>query len=372
MVHVATYVSEDGAFGGPISVAVAQCRELARRGHEVYFLAGSDGRTHLDIEGVQVELFNVRRIAPGFSGLTSISMLRRIRELAGPGTTFHIHLSRDLITLPAAILTRRREAPTFLQTHGMIMPDHRLRARILDKLATRTTLGRAKNVFSLTDDERIGLLQVAGHRSTISISAIANGFSPVTLFHPRRRKEKEVLFLARLERRKGVIRFAESARRISKIRPDVSFRVVGPDEGDLRPLQEFISSNNLQHVITYEGAISPGDAPARLAGSGVYVLPSHGEVFPMTVLEAFAAQTPVVLSSDCGLAPLLHNQQAALVVDLEPDPQKLVDAILLLLDDHDARARTVANASALLMSDLSITSVVDRLESSYKAVNDAA
>ncbi len=35
LLHVVTLVSDDGIFGGPPSVAVAQSAELAARGHDV-------------------------------------------------------------------------------------------------------------------------------------------------------------------------------------------------------------------------------------------------------------------------------------------------------------------------------------------------
>ena len=102
--HIVTYVSEDGAYGGPIAVARAQTAELARRGHDVKLLAGWDGRARLSIPGVDVRLFPVRRVAPGFSGLVAPGLQRHLRMALANYDALHVHLARDLVTLPAARL----------------------------------------------------------------------------------------------------------------------------------------------------------------------------------------------------------------------------------------------------------------------------
>ena len=44
-----------------------------------------------------------------------------------------------------------------------------------------------------------------------------------------------------------------------------------------------------------------------MAAASVYVLPSVREPYPMSVLEAMSVGLPVVVSADCGLAPLVER-----------------------------------------------------------------
>jgi glycosyltransferase involved in cell wall biosynthesis len=359
--HVVTYVSADGAFGGPVAVAAGQAEELARRGHTVDFLAGWDGEAALEIPGVTVRLFPVTRLAPGLSGLTSRTLLAFLRDQAKEYDAVHIHMGRDLVTLPAATVSLSQGRRVFLQTHGMVMPDTRVRARLMDAVLTRRALSRADVVFVLTDAEAEGVARVGGS-APAPVARIPNGVAIRDLGHDAREDPPVVLFLARLHPRKRVLAFAEMARLLTQQGLTARFRVIGPDEGDLRALLAFKQKHDLESI-EYRGAIAAGESIGELAQAAVYVLPSFGEVFPMTVLESFVAQTPVVLSEECAIAPELTSRGA-----IEPttgEPSDIARAVGALLSDPSLRARRVASASAALTDWLAIGAVADRLEEAY-------
>lgn len=359
--HVVTYVSEDGAFGGPVAVAVGHARELARRGHEVDLIAGWDGTATLDIPGVAVRLFPIRRLAPGLGGLTSPALLAWLRANASAFDVVHVHMGRDLITLPAAVLALSRQARVHLQTHGMVMPDGRWRAGVLDWVLTRRALRGASTVFVLTDAEQAGIQTVA-RRKTRRVEQIPNGVAVHDSKAQRRTDPPTVLFLARLHERKRVLAFAAAARILIERGADAVFRVVGPDEGDLAELMSYKAAHTLDRL-EYAGAVAPGGALEELAAATIYVLPSFGEVFPMTVLEAFAAGTPVILSRDCAIAAELDRRGAAELTTGDPDD--IARAIGNLLGSEAARSELVASANEALADWLAIDAVADRLEEAY-------
>lgn len=159
VLHIATLVSPDAAYGGPVRVAVNQAGELARRGHDVVLAAGHSGYAAgppQELGGVPLRLFPVRRVLPtaGFSGLLSTAMVRWLwRELAATDVV-HVHMGRELVTLGAAELTRRRGVPYVLQTHGMVVPSDNRLAGPLDAFVTRRVLRDAGAVLCLTPLER--------------------------------------------------------------------------------------------------------------------------------------------------------------------------------------------------------------------------
>lgn len=360
--HVVTYVSTDGAFGGPVAVAIAQTAELARRGHDVHFFAGWDGEARLQIPGVTVRLFRTRRILPGkFSGLISPALLRHLRA-AGQFDAVHVHLSRDLVTVPTARLALRLGFKVITQTHGMVMPDRRLKSRVFDRAWTKSLLRRVSARLALTEAEQAGLSEVVGREDAVTL--ISNGIQV-----PERRELKnraippEVIFLARLHARKRVMTFARSARALVETGIVANFRVIGPNEGDLPELLAFIESESLTDRLHYEGAIPTGAAVDRLSGAAVYVLPSFGEIFPMTVLEALSVGTPVILTEDCGISPLLNSRDAALVVD--GSEQSIIEAVRLLLEDSVRAGELRANGLSAIDDVFSIRAVAERLEGIY-------
>jgi glycosyltransferase involved in cell wall biosynthesis len=365
--HVLTFVSEDGSFGGPVAVADAQTRELARRGHEVHLLAGWDGKVELDIPGVTVHLFRAFSFPGlGFSGMIAPKLFRYLRVHASEFDVIHIHMGRHAISLTSAHSARKAGVPYVLQTHGMVMPDKRPKALLTDLVATRVTLAGAQRILALTESEEAGLSEVS--RRTTTITRVRNGIAAVDEFErPPGHSRPEVLFLARLHERKRVMAFAEMALLLERRGLDAAFNVIGPDEGELNTLIDFIRTNQLNRL-AYQGSIPPGAAPARLARASVFVLPSVGEVFPMTVLESLSVGTPVVLTSDSGISSELETLGAAIITD--GSPEALATAVeKLILHDSDP-ARRAHSMRHAMESAFSISAVASSLEAVYSQNGD--
>jgi glycosyltransferase involved in cell wall biosynthesis len=361
--HVVTYVSADGAFGGPVAVALAQTEELRRRGHDVELLAGWDGRAKLPDSDVTHRLFPVRRIGPGFGGLASPALWSHLRRSVPGPDVVHVHLARDLITLTAARIAGAGHSRLVVQPHGMIVPDERPKARLLDALITRRVLRSADVVLALTDAERAGLPTVA-RAELPGLTAIANGIA-VTAERPQlcRADPPVVMFLARLHPRKGVLAFARAAHLMVQRGSSALFEILGPDEGELAALRVFLDTHGLTDRVTYRGAIPAGRARQELARASVYVLPAVREVFPMSVLEALSVGTPVVLGQDCAIAGQLHERGAASVTGI--DPEQIADAITALLDCGALRIRRAEAGLDAVADWFSISAVGAVLEDAY-------
>jgi glycosyltransferase involved in cell wall biosynthesis len=362
--HVVTYVSSDGAFGGPVAVALAQTEELARRGHEVELLAGWDGRATLPAGRVTRRLFPVHRVGPGFVGLAAPGLWAYLRRNRHRYDAVHVHLGRDLITLVAANLVLSGGNVLAVQTHGMVMPRSGALARTVDAVATRRALGSAAAVLVLTETERLGLATLLGGRGA-RIRAIANGV-PAPAEQPRieRSAPPVVMFLARLHPRKRVLAFAAAARLLVDMGSPARFEIFGPDEGDLPALRAYLDEHRLTDRVKYLGPIPQGGACDQLRRAAVYVLPSFGEVFPMTILESLSVGTPVVLTTDCGISAELAGRGGAIVTD--GSPERLAAAIDRLLRDGELRADQIVAGNACVADWLSIEAVGAVLEEIYR------
>lgn len=370
---VATLVSPLGEYGGPVRVAVNQCRELARRGHDVTLAAGARGFPAVpeDVDGVPARLFPARTVVPrtGFAGLASPQLDRWLRTEIRAFDVVHVHLARDLVTLPAARLASRFRVPYLAQTHGMIDPSRHPLAVPLDIGLTRRVLHGAAQVLHLTDTEQQGLLRVAGPRTVLS--RLPNGVplppDPVsTDIGPGGSPGREVLYLARLAPRKRPGIMLDVADELHADFPDVRFTVVGPDEGEgdrVRARGRRLAEHGVP--VTVSGSVPPERTLARMRQASVYVLPSVDEPFPMSVLEAMSLGLPVVITDTCGLAPAVRESEAGIVVGSAA--HEVVDAVRALLADRATAARYGENARRLVADRFSIGAVVDRLEEFYRS-----
>ena len=242
----------------------------------------------------------------------------------------HIHLGRDLVVLPVAAAARRRGIPYLLQTHGMVVPTNHPLAAPLDRVWTRKVLRDARAVFFLNAHERRQLVAVAG--PGLRLVELDNGVPryPAAAPPPGR---PEVLFAARMHPRKRPVAFVEMAKKLLDAGVDAQFTLVGHDEGEGPALRAAL---NGEPRITWEGALTPDAIPARMAAADVYVLPSVREPQPMSVLEAMSVGLPVVVTNDCGLAPMVERSRSGIVTD--PAVPALVAAVDSILGDRPARA----------------------------------
>jgi glycosyltransferase involved in cell wall biosynthesis len=313
ILQVVALLSPDGAFGGPARVAFNQSAELIRRGHDVTLAAGTRGYPvpTRELNGVPVQLFGARTLLPGigFPGMGAPGLARWFRGSGAGFDAVHIHFGRDLVVLPVAISARRQLIPYVLQTHGMVVPSHHPLAGPLDMVWTRKVLGDAKAVLYLTEQERAQLGDVA--RGPLNLIQVGNGVPdyPTASKPP---EPPEVLFVARMHARKHPVTFVEMAKALLDEGLDVKFTLVGPDEGEGAAVRAAIGA---EPRISWEGPLPPSAIARRMAEASVYVLPSEREPYPMSVLEAMSVGLPVVISADCGLAPLVEQAGCGVVTD---------------------------------------------------------
>jgi glycosyltransferase involved in cell wall biosynthesis len=366
ILHVVTLIDDQSSYGGPLTVAVNQCTELRRHGHDARILAGwiGTGRPPAELEGVPAHLFPVRNLTPGmrFSGLFSPAIAAWLRRHARSIDIAHVHLARDLVPLVASQILRRTGVPYVTQTHGMVAPDPRPQARMADRLLTLRALRAASARFVLTPQEQNALAGLIGaaHRTEL----LPNG---VTI--PRRGSVEEtpldVLFMARLHPRKRVIDFAHAAAKLIEEGHDAIFSVVGPDDGDLQELLRFIDARSfISGRLRYEGALPHDRALERLSKASIYVLPSVDEPFPMTLLEALALGKPSICTNSCGIAADLQADGAALISD--PGPNGLARHLRSLIDSAERRAELGDLAVKVAQGRFSMESVVAELLVRYE------
>jgi len=153
--------------------------------------------------------------------------------------------------------------------------------------------------FQNPDDERffreIGLLRRQTRSVLVNGSGVdVEGFRPVP-FPP----SISFLMIARLLSLKGVHEYARAAQIVRARHPGVPFRLVGwiddtPDAIREQDLRRWIDAGTIEFL----GKLD--DVRPALADASVYVLPSHREGTPRTVLEAMAMGRPVVTTDAPG------------------------------------------------------------------------
>ncbi|OBB44627.1 glycosyltransferase [Mycobacterium sp. 852002-51961_SCH5331710] len=373
VLQVLTLVSPDGAYGGPARVAFNQCAALLEAGHEATLIAGTHGYPipPQRIDGTPVRLFAARRVLPGlgYAATWTPAMTGWLRR-HGPGfDVVHVHLARDLVTVPAARTALQLGLPVVVQTHGMVITGTHPLAAPIDALWTKKLLGSASAVFYLNDAERAELEAIGG--PGLRLEPLVNGVSTEEVANPVKRSQPpEVLFLARLHERKRPEVFAAAALELLRKDVDAQFALVGPPEGAEGAVDRIIAEARAdgfgEACLRREPAVPPELVAERMGAAAVYVLPAVREPFGMSVIEALAEGVPVVINADGGLADFVERNGCGVVV--AGGPHDYADAISRLLADPETAQAQGEAGRAAVRETYGMAPVLQRLEDVYGSI----
>ncbi len=191
-------------------------------------------------------------------------------------------------------------------------------------------------------------LDYARHHIPGEYEIIPNGvdlrqFSPnVAPFEEYRDGKRNILFVGRLEKRKGLAYLLRAFMRVKQEMPDTRLIVVGGGTR-LRPRYErFIAQHGLQHDVVFKGFV-PNDEVARyFRTADIYCSPATGhESLGVVLLEGLATGTPVVASDIPGYSTVVTHGKDGLLFPPK-DSARLAGTLLQLLNDRDLAARLSA------------------------------
>lgn len=367
ILHVLTLVAPGNPFGGPVSVALNQAAELRSRGHHVDLVAAQPSRRRRGKwTSTGAIAWSSWQVVPGagFSGLVSPGLYHHVRRSLRTYDVVHVHMSRDLVTLPIAALARRRGLPYVVQAHGMIDASARRSAAVLDRIWTTRVMGEASAVLALTEHERRDVeLVMRGGAAPIEI--VPNGVGLSSKRQEMPAGPVRFLFCSRLHQRKRPVLFARAAIDLMAAGVSGSYRIVGADEGELQNVTSVLTDAPSAGMAV-DGPVEPDEVAGVLDSAHVLVLPSVDEPFPMVVIEAMSRGRAVVVTESCGLAAVVQRHHCGLVV--APDDQQALTSAMASLAEApelvEAMGRRGIEAVAV---ELGIGPVVDRLEAIYEA-----
>jgi phosphatidyl-myo-inositol alpha-mannosyltransferase len=153
-----------------------------------------------------------------------------------------------------------------------------------------------------------------------------------------------LLFVGRIEARKGIPYLFESYQMVKERVRDARLVIVG--EGGLKHEYEKLAAKMQLQDVLFEGYVSPEVLPSYYQRADVFCSPSTvNESFGITLLEAMASHAPAVATSINGSNTLGEDGVTGLIVPPK-DPQLMAHAVLRLLDSRPLATRLADAAQA--------------------------
>lgn len=328
--------------GGMENVARVQAGKLAADGHDVHVLTGSAGASAgtSEVHGYSTERLGVwnifeRRMGVPFP-IFSPSLVWRAYRAVKDADVVHLHDVFYQTSWVIALWARLLDRPVIVTQHVDMIPHPSAFVRFVQwavyRTAGRFVLSTARRVAVLNSNVEAFLLRIGVPQRKIIF--MPNGVD-LSLFHPdetvdaaavRRRydlpDDKPVaLFVGRFVPKKGFDKLLDATSDHYHIA-----LAGGPSPYGTTPAH-----------VTFLGSLSPEQLAELYNAVDMFVLPSEGEGFPLTVQEAMASRLPVVISQNPGYD--VYHLDDSLLLQIQPNIATIRSTLLRLAEDSSLRRR---------------------------------
>ena len=374
-------------YGGPIASVHALNKAMAREGILISVFTtnvGLDGQVTVnaetDVEGVPVTYFSFNPYLEIFGG-TGLQFSWLITESLKKNLPLfdaaYIVSVWNYPSMMAAYYCRKYRKPYVLSPRGLLYPET-FNKKSWKKwpyyyLAAKRALQEAAAIHYTTEDEAEKTHAYLGLENRALV--IPNGIdlsefrdipknAELEKRYPSLAGKKVILFLGRISWKKGLDILVRAYARLLEERDDLHLLIVGQDqEGFGAKVKSWLEHYGIKYVeadrgcpadlsraaaakVTFTGMLVGREKLEAYAGSDLFVLPSYSENFGMTILEAMACGTPLVISNCVGIWREVEKNRAGLVV--ETDAESLREGIGRLLDHPELRQKSIENGKQML------------------------
>jgi glycosyltransferase involved in cell wall biosynthesis len=361
-------------------------RELAQAGIQVD-VATTDADGHAGHLGVPlnqaveqdgVRFFYFRRQSRFYK--MSLPLSRWLSEHVERYDLVHIHALFSYASSTAAHQAIGKKVPYIIRPLGVLnrwgmANRRRLLKRLSLRFIERRILQNAAAIHYTSEQERreaeeIGVTTAAAVIPLGIDTAQFDLLPPVGQFNelfPMAKGRQVILFLSRLDRKKGLDLLLRAFAEARAHRPEALLAIAGSGDAEFAAeMKALVSQLGIADHVVWLGFLTGQDKLSALSAASVFALPSYSENFGIALVEALAAGLPCVLSDQIGIAPDIAASGAGLVTSC--DTTALAAALRDLLGDEALCARLGIKAKRLAQQRYSLAAMTGSLIELYRNV----
>lgn len=206
--------------------------------------------------------------------------------------------------------------------------------------------------------------------TTIVDENLLNGFSiEERIKKIGSRKKNQLLFLARIEKGKGIIETIDAVKILSEKYPDLHLVVAG--NGSFMDEARNFANRSLKNKVSFLGYVKGEEKKKVLQNSDIYIFPTtYGEGMPTSVLEAMAFGLPVITRPVGGLKDFFIDGEHGFMTESK-DPEIIAGLIEKIILDKELWKKMSINVHEYAKERFMASNVAKRLENIYRRIMDS-
>lgn len=200
------------------------------------------------------------------------------------------------------------------------------------------TLCKADGILVLANEFKQKLVQNGYKRKVyLTTTKVDDRMTEDFNINEKTGKIENILFLARVEKEKGIYETIDSFSILKKKYPYLNLFIVG-DGSEITNIKDYISRNNIDSI-TLTGMLRGEQLVEIFKKSDIYLFPTfHGEGMPTSILESMAFGLPIVTRPVGGTKDFFDENMGFITESLEP--KVYADAIEQYINDSEKTLAT--------------------------------
>lgn len=381
----------DTAFGGIATFSLDTALMLKAKGHDVTVFSQSLSDTHVtEYQGIRLYKIKVPppfgsyRVLPAFIIAFNFFVIREVmrchRERPFDVIDVPDHLAEGLFATlfsGVPVVTRLHTPYALIVAMGLNNYRKALSYRLI-KTAEQIALRRSAMLYAPCMD-LVRRCDELFHLGSMPVKIFGYPLD-LNLFSPSQKDSHSgpprILFLGRLEQRKGIELIAAAFPQIQAKCPGVTLTLVGRDTPNIagfssarQYLESILGKANYGDAVRFVDYVSLERLPEFFRTHDIVWVPSMYDNYPLTCLEAMACGKAVIVSDAGGLPEMVRHNETGLVFRTG-HVEELVQRTLELCASADLRKRIGKNARAYCEINCSTEAIYAKTIDLYESTID--
>lgn len=311
-------------------------------------------------------------------GLYCPNAKKNARKIVTNYDVIHVCTWYSHICMTYAQIAQEMNIPCIISSWGSLLPNARKLKNsqkwIIDKLYTNKIIKHADGYQSVGTSETEEYIKLGAKPELIyrldnpvdlKKFEIKRG-TDILEKNDIKQEDEFLLFLGRINEKKGIELLIESFEHISKKQKNLQLVIAGSGTQQYEnQIKELVKTKKIENKVKFTGLVSDDEKLDLLESAELFVLTSHSDVHPIAVQDALAMGLPVIITHACDY-PEVEEYNAGVIVN--ENIIEISNSILEILKDKTQLKKMSDNAKKIIVEKFQLDVQVKKYEQMYKDI----
>jgi glycosyltransferase involved in cell wall biosynthesis len=371
-------------YGGPSKSVIELAKSLVKQGMNVDLVTTTaNGNTPLNVDTLKWSEDNGLRIQyfPYISWggyIFSFSLVKWLFIHVQNYQIIHTNTLFSPLNIPVYWTCQKKKVSYLITPHGMFEPwalaYKAFKKKIFYNLLEKSAIKKSSGIQVLASSERDNVKKLNLHSPLFLIpnGIFAENFEslpPASLFlekFPETKDRKLILFLGRIDPKKGLDLLSSAFAKIHQQFPNTLLVIAGPDNiGYLPTVKSYLKNLGCLDSVTFTGMLTGDMKYSALSAASIYIAPSYSEGFSMSILEGMASGLPCIFTTACNFP---EAKEAYVAKVIEVNQEEITEALLWCLSNEEAAKEMGQKARQFILENYTWNKIAIKLIEVYGSI----